>query len=73
MGLKVKAIEEAMGGDGQKDPEFQDLVLTVHHCYMHTLMNTNTYKIIENHLGTGMSKNQIQQQNDKLTTPRAEF
>jgi len=73
MGLKVKAIEDAVGKDGQKDVEFQDLVLTVHHCYMHTLMNTNTYKIIENHLGTGMSKNQVQLQNDKPSAPRADF
>lgn len=59
MELKVRAIEDATGGDGKKDDVFQDLVLTVHHCYMHTLMNTPTYKIVENHLGTGMLKNQI--------------
>jgi hypothetical protein len=62
MGLNVKLLEEALDANGQKDVEFQDLVLTVHHCYMHTLMNTATFKIIENHLGTGMTKNQVVQQ-----------
>lgn len=72
MGLHVCAIEDALDSNGGKDAEFQDLILTVHHCYMHTLMNTPTYKIIENHLGTGMSKNHIQQQNYK-PNPQAEF
>jgi ATP-dependent protease ClpP protease subunit len=52
IGLNVKAIE--------RDPEFQDLVLTVHHCYMHSLMNTPTFKIIENHLGVAFAKQQMQ-------------
>ena len=58
MGLTVKAIEDAVDANGQKDAAFQDLILTVHHCYMHTLMNSGIYKIIENHLGTGICKNQ---------------
>lgn len=58
MGLNVKLIEEATDSQGKKDDAFQDLILTVHHCYMHTLMNSPAYKIIENHLGTGMCKNQ---------------
>lgn len=49
MGLKIKMIES--------DPELQDLVLTVHHCCMHTLMNTPAFKIIENQLGTALVKN----------------
>ena len=49
MGLKIEELE--------KDNILQDLVLTVHHCYMHTLMNTSTFKLIENHQGVGMSKN----------------
>jgi hypothetical protein len=53
IGLKIRKLEE--------DDKLQDLVLTVHHCYMHTLMNTFAYKIIENHLGTGFVK--IQQPN----------
>ena len=57
----VKLIEEAKDENGEKDSVFQDLILTVHHCYMHTLMNTQAYKMIENHLGTGISKNHINQ------------
>ena len=52
MGLDVDRIED--------DPELQDLILTVHHCYMHALMNTPSFKIIENHLGTAFVKQQIQ-------------
>ncbi len=42
-GLNVVRLED--------DQTFQDLVLTVHHCYMHTLSNTGAFKVIENHLG----------------------
>ena len=48
MGLKIKALED--------DSKMQDLVLTVHHCYMHVLMNTPAFKIIENHTGVAMVK-----------------
>lgn len=66
MGLKVKSIEDdAFDENGQKDAVFQDLILTIHHCYMHTLMNTPVYKVIENHLGTGICKNQASPQNGK--------
>ena len=41
MGLNIELLEQ--------DPDLQDLVLTVHHCYMHTLNNTPAFKIIENH------------------------
>ncbi len=51
MGLNVSPIE--------KDPDLQDLILTVHHCYMHSLMNTGAYKMIENHLGVAFVKQQI--------------
>jgi ClpP class serine protease len=50
MGLKIVRLEE--------DEKLQDLVLTVHHCYMHTLMNTPAYKIIENQRGAAMIKQQ---------------
>lgn len=50
MGLKVEALEQ------EGNETLQDLVLTVHHCYMHTLMNTTTYKIVENHMGTAFIK-----------------
>lgn len=49
MGLIVKELES--------DPTLQDLVLTVHHCYMNFLMNTAAYKIIENHNGIALIKN----------------
>ncbi len=50
IGLNIKKIED----DG--DPEFQDLVLTIHHCYMHTIMNTPAFKIIENQNGVALVK-----------------
>jgi hypothetical protein len=46
MGLKVSLLES--------DPTLQDLVLSVHHCYMHVFMNTAAFKGIENHLGTAL-------------------
>jgi membrane-bound ClpP family serine protease len=49
MGLDIKSLES--------DETLQDLVLTVHHCYMHTLMNSPAFKMIENHKGVGISKN----------------
>ena len=51
MGLKVEKIEA--------DPALQDLILTVHHCYMHSLMNTSSFKMVENHLGVAFVKQQI--------------
>ena len=41
MGLKVSLIED--------DQNLQDVILTVHHCFMHSLMNTSAFKMIENH------------------------
>lgn len=52
IGLKVEQIEE--------DQEFQDLLLTVHHCYMHALMNTPAFKMIENHRGVAFVKQDFQ-------------
>ncbi len=51
MGLKIMEIET--------DQKLQDLILTVHHCYMHALMNTGAIKIIENHLGARLIKQQV--------------
>jgi ATP-dependent protease ClpP protease subunit len=50
IGLNVRKLED--------DDRLQDLALTVHHCYMHTLMNFPPYKIIENHLGVAFMKQQ---------------
>ncbi len=51
MGLKIENLEE--------DKTLQDLVLTVHHCYMHALANTASFKIIENHLGAAYVNQQV--------------
>jgi len=53
IGLNVVELE----ADGNE--ELQDLVLTVHHCYMHSLMNSGAYKIIENHKGAAFIKNSM--------------
>jgi ATP-dependent protease ClpP protease subunit len=52
IGLKVRALEE--------DNELQDLVLTVHHCYMFMLMNSSAFKVIENQNGATFAKQQMQ-------------
>jgi len=53
IGLKVRSLEKDFGD------EFQDLVLTVHHCFMHTLMNTPSFKLIENQIGATFVKMQL--------------
>lgn len=55
MGLKVTALEDV-------DGPLQDLVLTVHHCFMNTLSNSGAFKIIENHLGRRFVKIRMEQQ-----------
>jgi ClpP class serine protease len=35
----------------EKDNTFQDAILTIHHCYMHTFANSFCNKIVENQLG----------------------
>lgn len=54
LGLNIKHLES--------DATLQDLVLTVHHCYMHMLMNTPAFKVIENHNGVAIVKNIAQPQ-----------
>ena len=49
MGLAIMDLES--------DSTLQDLVLTVHHCYMNLLMNSAAYKIIENQDGVALVKN----------------
>lgn len=46
IGLNIQALED--------DPKLQDLVLTVHHAFMHTFGLTGAIKIIENHKGTAI-------------------
>lgn len=48
IGLKIERLEN--------DPHLQDAVLTVHHCYMHTLSNSVATKIVENHMGRAFMK-----------------
>jgi ClpP class serine protease len=58
MGLKILPLES--------DEMLQDLVLTIHHCYMHTLTNTPALKIIENQDGKAVVR---QQQFAMMQTP----
>jgi ATP-dependent Clp protease adapter protein ClpS len=44
--LKVIRLED--------DHEMQDLVLTIHHAFMHTFGNSRAVKIVENHIGGAM-------------------
>lgn len=46
MNLEVRELES--------DQHLQDLVLTVHHCYMHVFMTGPCYKAIENHKGIAL-------------------
>ena len=55
MGLNVKMLETDFDG------EVQDLVLTVHHCFIHALSNTPAFKIIENHLGRALVRQKADQ------------
>lgn len=48
IGLTIKSLENDF------DQEFQDIVLTVHHSFMHTLGNSPTIKIIENQIGNAI-------------------
>ncbi len=40
---------------------FQDAVLTVHHCFMHTMTNTTAIKVVENHEGRAAVRHVAQQ------------
>lgn len=49
---KVKCKEIGVSVvDMEQDNDLQDLILTVHHSFMHTFANSTTTKIVENHLG----------------------
>lgn len=49
IGLNITALED--------DDNLQDLVLTIHHTFMHTFDNTSSVKIIANHEGLTMTRN----------------
>lgn len=46
IGLKISELEA--------DQKLQDLVLTVHHTFIHTLTSSTAFKIVENHDGIAM-------------------
>ncbi len=52
IGLEIESLENP------KEKMLQDKVLTVHHCFMHTLANTSAFKIIEDHRGKSFIKMQ---------------
>jgi len=53
MGLKIERLEG--------DQSLQDIILTVHHCFMNSLGNTSAIKIIENHNGVAFVKQAARQ------------
>ncbi|MCY4207684.1 MAG: hypothetical protein OXD29_06995 [Roseovarius sp.] len=50
IGLNIEMLEAPIA------KSLQDKVLTVHHCFMHTLSNTPAFKIIEDHRGGSFIK-----------------
>jgi hypothetical protein len=48
----MKLVVESL----EANPDFQDRVLTVHHCFMHTFGNSPAIKIVENHEGVAFMK-----------------
>ena len=48
MGLNIVSLED--------DQSLQDAVLTVHHCFMHSLNVSGAGKIVENHKGAAFMK-----------------
>ncbi|UNC16323.1 S49 family peptidase (plasmid) [Acidiphilium multivorum] len=43
LGVSVERLED--------DPSFQEALLTVHHCFIHTMASTTALKIVENNVG----------------------
>ena len=60
LGLNIELLED------NSDGKLQDLVLTVHHCFIHTLANTAAFKVIEDHRGRATIK---LQQTEALKVP----
>lgn len=54
LGLHITKMEELPNN-------LQDIILTVHHTYMHTFANSNAMKIVENHLGFALVNNAVPQ------------
>lgn len=53
IGLKIVPLES--------DQELQDIVLTIHHSYMHTFTQSMAVKIIENHVKKAMIQNDMEE------------
>ncbi|UOB18761.1 SDH family Clp fold serine proteinase [Abyssalbus ytuae] len=49
----------------EDNQDLQDAVLTTHHAFMHTFLNTYCVKIIENHNGVAYIEQAVQPQNSK--------
>lgn len=60
LGIAVEALED--------DQDLQDAVLTVHHCYIHTMTNTPCLKIVENQDGRALIRNMGPQTVQPLAT-----
>jgi len=57
--------------DMEDDNDLQDLILTVHHSFMHTFANTPSTKIVENHLGITYVESLPQQIHRPMPIPGA--
>ena len=64
IGLKIERLED--------DAKLQDLVLTVHHAYMHTFSMTAALKITENHRGVATVLMGMQQQGIRPAPPHGD-
>lgn len=64
IGLNIERLED--------DENLQDIVLTVHHAFMHTFGMTHAVKIVENHLGVAnISMQQVHIQQAIMSQPPA--
>ena len=55
---------------GITDEDKNGFMMAVHHCFMHSLMNTPAFKMIENHKGSAFVKQQVVQQIVMQGTPK---
>lgn len=53
LGVTVEKLED--------NPDLQDAVLSVHHCFMHTMTNTSAIKVVESHEGKASVRHVAQQ------------
>ena len=60
LGVIVERLEE--------NPLLQDSVLTVHHCFTHTMSSTTAIKVVENHLGRAAVRHMAQPMPQQVLT-----